>query len=102
MTMNKTYIVITIAGVACLGLFAADKKAPPSKDFVSGFEAGVRWGIIAKVYNPNANDLPTLTTAAKQLYWLMVVDESRSLIDAVTNNSTGITTRSQTNSIKTP
>ena len=96
--MKRTYIVITIATVACLGLFAADKKAPPTKDFVSGFEAGVRWGLIAKAFNQKESDIPKLTVEAKQLYWIMMVDVASQL----TNDSTGIITRSQTNSIKTP
>lgn len=48
-------------------------------DFVEGFEAGVRYGLIAQMQNPQEDDIRMLTEKAKRWYWLVVVDGGKSL-----------------------
>lgn len=87
MNIKTKLQIATALAVACsagLGLLAADRKAPPSKDFVDGFTAGVRYGLIARMQNPKQDDIPTLTEVAKKLYWVIVVDEGKTLIEAAT------------------
>ncbi len=60
--------------------FAFDKKKPPSEDFVMGFEAGVRYGILVYLDNPKEDNLEKITEEAKKWYWIIVVDEGKSLM----------------------
>lgn len=80
----KNLVVSGIVLVALVGLGAELKsplKAPPSKDFVEGFEAGVRYGLIQFLKDPSQQDIPKITEEAKQLYFLFVVDGGRYLMD---------------------
>jgi hypothetical protein len=61
-------------------------KPHPSKDFVTGFESGVRYGLIAKVFNPEEDDIPVLTNIAKSMYFKLVVDEGKGLLAGVSKD----------------
>ena len=50
---------------------------PPSAEFVVGFEAGVRYGLVAKSRHPQEDDIPTLIDRAKFYYWLIVVKKGQ-------------------------
>lgn len=91
MNMKTKLWTATALAVACsawLVLRAADAKtpkSPPSKDFVEGFEAGVRYGLMARAANPKQDSIPKLTEEAKKWYWLIVVDEGKTLVERATN-----------------
>lgn len=90
MKLKYRLAIATALAVACsagLGLLAADRKAPPSKDFLDGFTAGVRYGLLARMENPKEDSIPNLTEEAKKLYWLIVVDEGKTLIEAATRTN---------------
>lgn len=55
-------------------------KPSPSKEFVTAFEAGVRYGLISYIGDPTDDDIPSLTKKAKVLYFQIVVDEGKQLI----------------------
>jgi len=84
----KTKLQIAAAlAVACsagLGLLAADRKAPPTKDFVDGFTAGVRYGLIARMQNPKQDDIPTLTDKPKNPYWPIGIEAHKTLSESAT------------------
>lgn len=46
----------------------------PSPDFVTGFEKGVRYGILAYRENPDEDSLRVHTDNAKALYWMVEVN----------------------------
>lgn len=52
-------------------------------DFISGFEAGVKWGIMSYMRNPQEDDVDFHIKDAKTWYWLIVVDEGKTIIDYV-------------------
>ena len=49
--------------------------------FVEGFEAGVQWGITSYMRNPKNASVGFHALEAKRLYWLVVVDEGRTLLE---------------------
>lgn len=50
-------------------------------EFVKGFEAGVQWGITSYLRNTSNRSVAFHTLEAKRLYWLVVVDEGRTLLE---------------------
>ena len=44
-------------------------------DFKAGFEAGVRYGLLAYMENPNESSIPTITKRAAQIF-LFIQKES--------------------------
>ena len=49
----------------------------PTRDYLYGFECGVRWGLVAKMLNPEQDSIPDLTKYAKYLHWRIVVGEKK-------------------------
>lgn len=72
-------------GLCLLRAGLKEAKPSPSKDFVEGFEAGVRYGLIARAGNPSEDSIPKLTEIAKAWYWRVVVDGGYSSTDKLTN-----------------
>lgn len=78
-------ILILIVGASMFSPDAAEPKEippAPSKDFIAGFEAGVRYGLLARAATPDENNITKITEAAKKWYWIVVVDAGRLLQEA--------------------
>jgi len=50
--------------------------------FKAGFAAGVKWGIVSFMQNPEEGDVDFHIHEAQKWHWLVVVDHGKSLIDA--------------------
>ena len=63
---------------------AAVKPLPSHTDprFMEGFELGVKWGITSFMRHPEKQDVNYHIFEAKKWYWLVVVDEGKTLMKA--------------------
>ena len=63
---------------------AAVKPLPSHMDprFIEGFSAGVKWGITSFIRHPEKQDVNYHIFEAKKWYWLVVVDEGKTLMEA--------------------
>ncbi len=84
-----TATALAVACIAWLVLHSAEKKTSkpgPSKDFVKGFEAGVRYGLIAHGNSPKEDSLPKLTQEAAWWYCLTTEDKGKTLGERATTS----------------
>jgi len=70
-------------------LLIATSAGAVDTNFLAGFEAGVKYGILSYMQNPTEDDVRVHTEEAKKWYWLVVVDwQANVLLD--TKASIGI------------
>ena len=64
--------------------FRTDQSADSvDSQFKTGFAAGVKWGIISFMQNPEEGSINFHIAEAQKWYWLVVVDKGETLIDIV-------------------
>ncbi len=59
----------------------APKQRKVTEEFKAGFEAGVKWGILSYMQNPAEDDVRKHIQAAEKWYWLVVVNNGRTLLE---------------------
>lgn len=84
-------VIATYSLATVVAVFAQNRKLPPppSKEFIEGFNAGVRFGRIAAISDPNIKDMDTLTEEAKIWYFNIVIDRE-GFINRVMSGQTNI------------
>lgn len=63
--------------IHCVSVLSTDTPPSPSKEFVDGFEKGVRYGLIAKTTHPDEDSIPELTKEAVRLYYFTLVHQAK-------------------------
>lgn len=74
-------VLVSLSNRLALGSHVK-KRQEVSGDFKKGFNAGVRYGLIAFMQNPQEDNISTITKEALKWYWLIEIDEGKCLIDS--------------------
>jgi len=61
-------------------------------EFKKGFKAGVKFGILSYMQNPKEDDVRFHIKEAQEWYWLIVVDNGKTLLKMAERNELNITT----------
>lgn len=88
--------VVAILGSTFAGVYVAEEtgfieKQPVKKSesvdpqFKAGFEAGVKYGILSYMQNPEQDGLDFHIKEAQKWYWLIVVDGGTTLVKRATS-----------------
>jgi hypothetical protein len=89
-------IYTAMIGLGLLGVYAAEEtgfidKQPVGQSesvdpqFKAGFEAGVKYGILSYMQNPEQDGLDFHIKEAQKWYWLVVVDGGTTLVKRATS-----------------